>query len=84
MRFISELEAFNGDVASFQETEELLRPCLIVAQTGRAGRRSSRLEPRERAPWLKSWFSAKRLVLVVAMLSIVAIAVFAVIALTSP
>jgi len=84
LRFNPQLEDFSGDTSTFQETEELLRPCLIMAQTGRVGRRSSRPEVREGLPSLRSWFSAERLMLVVAVLSILAVAVFAVIALTSP
>jgi len=83
LQFIPALEDFSGDASRFHGAEELLRPCLIVAQTGRSGRRFSRLSRESGSAPLKSWFSTERVILVVAVLSIAAIAVFTIIALTS-
>jgi hypothetical protein len=83
LKFGRELEVFCGDSAPFDRADVLLEPCLIFAQTGKMGRASSG-HPRDSTRRLAATRSSKdRLVLVMAMLSIVAIAIFAIIALTS-
>ncbi len=82
LQYVAPLESFDGDASRFEDTTDLLRPCLISAQTGKRGPRSARQRGTgERA--VQPWFSAERLLLVVAVLAIVAIAVFAILALTS-
>jgi len=82
LQFDRQLSAFQGDPEPFQSADGLLEPCLIVAQTGKSRRAAQPSRERTVVPATPA-SRTDRLVLFVAVLAIVAVAVFAAIALTS-
>lgn len=84
LRFGREMAAFRGDSGPLEKADELLEPCLIVARTDKRGGASGRAARKAGSPPAAASRGTDRLLLLFAMLSIIAIAVFAIVALTSP
>lgn len=83
LQYVAALDRFDGDTGHFEASVDLLRPCLIAAQTGgRVSRRVPFMRQAQRTAQKASSF-ADKLLLLLAILAIVAIAVFAIHALMS-
>ncbi len=84
LRFGREMATFRGDSGPLAKADELLEPCLIIARSGKKGEASGSLARKAGSPPAAASSQTDRLLLLFAVLSIVAIAVFAIVALTSP